>query len=68
MLRIEERTCFKEDEDNTELALFGNELMRKGRGRFVGNNRNNIRRRRNSRGSRNFRRNTRDFLAVISAV
>ena len=69
MLRIEERTCFKEDPDNAELALFGNEFMSEGRGgRRVGNNRNNIRRRRNSRGSRNFRRNTRDFLAVISAV
>ena len=48
----------EEDPDNAELALFGNEFMSDGRGgRFVGNNRNNFRRRRDFRGSRNFRRN-----------
>jgi len=48
----------EEDPDNAELALFGNEFMSEGRGgRFVGNNRNNFRRRRDFRGSRNFRRN-----------
>jgi len=38
MLRMEDRTCFKEDPDNAELALLGNELMSEGQGRFVGNN------------------------------
>ena len=70
MLRMEERTCFKEVPDNAELALFGNELMSEGRGRRVGNNRNNFRRRRNFRGSRNpFAVILVTFVvAVISAV